>query len=165
MTIDTSSTDPLLFDIVALADEHRPKWRDLYRQYAHFYAVDITDAVLDRTWSWLIDDAHELHGYVARDQHNFLVGLAHYRAFPRPLLGRYATFLDDLFVHPPARNNAVGRALVQAVADIARQDNRPLVRWITASDNARARGLYDQIAEATHWVTYDMRLGGVQDSD
>ena len=112
MTIDTSSTDPLLFDIVALADEHRPKWRDLYRQYAHFYAVDITDAVLDRTWSWLIADAHELHGYVARDQHN-----------------------------------------------------RPLVRWITSSDNAPARGLYDQIAEATHWVTYDMRLGGVQDSD
>jgi len=30
------------------------------------------------------------------------------------------------------------------------------VRWITAGDNATARRLYDAVATATPWVTYDM---------
>ena len=42
---------------------------------------------------------------------------------------------------------------------------RPLVWRITAIDNAPAQGLYDQIAQATHCVAYDIRLGGVRDSD
>jgi hypothetical protein len=31
------------------------------------------------------------------------------------------------------------------------------VRWITAEDNARARRLYDRVAQKTHWVTYEIR--------
>lgn len=31
-----------------------------------------------------------------------------------------------------------------------------VVTWITAADNQVARGLYDQVAEAQPWITYDM---------
>ena len=31
-----------------------------------------------------------------------------------------------------------------------------VVRWITAEDNYRARGLYDKVAQRTSWLTYDM---------
>jgi hypothetical protein len=31
-----------------------------------------------------------------------------------------------------------------------------VVTWITAADNHVARSLYDRLAEAKRWVTYDM---------
>jgi hypothetical protein len=31
-----------------------------------------------------------------------------------------------------------------------------VVRWITDVNNARARRLYDSVAAATPWVTYDL---------
>jgi hypothetical protein len=30
------------------------------------------------------------------------------------------------------------------------------VRWLTADNNYRARGLYDRCATRTHWITYEM---------
>jgi len=50
------------------------------------------------------------------------------------------------------------RALIEAVADEGRRRDWRLIRWITAEDNARARALYDKLAEATHWKTYDIKL-------
>jgi hypothetical protein len=32
------------------------------------------------------------------------------------------------------------------------------VRWITAEDNYRGRGVYDKLATRTPWVTYDIKL-------
>lgn len=84
------------------------------------------------------------------------MGLAHYRAFPEPLLGKELGFLDDLFVPPAHRGQGVGRQLIEAVAAIARQRGWPVLRWITAQDNAAARSLYDQLAQTTAWVTYDL---------
>ena len=34
----------------------------------------------------------------------------------------------------------------------------PFVRWITAEDNYRGRGVYDRTAEKTKWVTYQMSV-------
>ena len=34
----------------------------------------------------------------------------------------------------------------------------PFVRWITAEDNYRGHGVYDQTAEKTKWVTYQMSI-------
>ena len=36
-----------------------------------------------------------------------------------------------------------------------------MLKWITASDNATARRLYDAHATATPWVTYDMKPSDV----
>lgn len=32
----------------------RIQWSQLYWQYAEFYQVPMSDAILDRTWSWLM---------------------------------------------------------------------------------------------------------------
>ena len=34
------------------------QWAALYRRYAAFYEVDIDDAALRRTWSWLMRPEH-----------------------------------------------------------------------------------------------------------
>jgi hypothetical protein len=31
-----------------------------------------------------------------------------------------------------------------------------VVRWITAADNARARGAYERVSTRTEWVTYQL---------
>ncbi len=51
----------------------------------------------------------------------------------------------------------VGRQLIEHLATIARERGWPSIRWITATDNATARRLYDDVAEATHWVTYELK--------
>jgi ribosomal protein S18 acetylase RimI-like enzyme len=59
---------------------------------------------------------------------------------------------------PPARGSAAARGLIDAVQETGRAKGWSVVRWITAEDNARARGLYDKLATATKWVTYDLKL-------
>ena len=39
---------------------------------------------------------------------------------------------------------------------MARERGAAKVRWVTAADNATAQRLYDDIADRTDWVTYDL---------
>lgn len=133
-----------------------PEWRRLYQGYAEFYRVPMDDAIARRLWGWLHDPDHVMEAFVARDEGGRPIGLAHFRAMPRPLAAGYLGFLDDLFVAPAARGGEVGRALLEAVRAEARRRGWPRVRWITAETNYRARGLYDRCATRTHWVTYEM---------
>jgi GNAT superfamily N-acetyltransferase len=85
-----------------------------------------------------------------------VVGLAHVRAFARPLEGDTAGFLDDLFVDPARRGNGVGAALLEHLRSLAGERGWGVVTWITGADNHTARQLYDRVAEVQPWVTYDM---------
>jgi GNAT superfamily N-acetyltransferase len=113
----------------------------------------------ERVWSWLVDPQHELEGLLAVDRDGKAIGLAHFRPFARPLAASVGGFLDDLFVTPGWRGQGIGEALIEAVAAEGRRRGWVVLRWITAEDNARARALYDRIAEHTRWVTYQIPLG------
>ncbi|WP_439527585.1 GNAT family N-acetyltransferase [Pannonibacter sp.] len=141
----------------AVAPEDAEAWRRLYRGYAAFYDVPMDDSILDQTWAWLIDSAHIQECIVAVTDGGEVIGFAHFRAFPKPLLGKDAGFLDDLFVDPDSRGLGIGRHLIERLSLIARERSWPLVRWITAPDNAIARGFYDEVAQATPWITYDLK--------
>ena len=110
---------------------------------------------LATVWSWLFDADHVLEGLVALDGER-PVGLAHYRGMPSPLRGGDIGFLDDLFVAPQARGQRVGEAMLDRLAEIARDRGWAAVRWLTADDNYRARTLYDRRATKTTWNLYEM---------
>jgi GNAT superfamily N-acetyltransferase len=133
-------------------------WRELYRAYADFYGEAITEAQLDLVWSWITDPDHDVKALLARDASGTVVGLAHYRPYFRPLAATIAGHLDDLFVTPAARGTGAVDALLEALRTIARRRGWSKIRWITADDNHRARSKYDQVAERTMWVTYDMQV-------
>lgn len=135
----------------------RAAWGRLYAGYADFYKVSQTEAMRDTVWSWLMDAGHGTTGLVAVDEAG-LVGLAHFRAFARPLSASTGGFLDDLFVDPAARGSGAADALLAAVAAHGRGQGWSVIRWITAEDNYRARALYDRVANRTKWVTYDIPL-------
>jgi GNAT superfamily N-acetyltransferase len=134
------------------------RWRELYRAYADFYREAVTEAQLDLMWSWVTDPDHDVSALLVRDPSGTVVGLAHYRPYYRPLAAAVAGHLDDLFVVPAARGTGAVDALLEALREIARQRGWSKIRWITADDNYRARSKYDQVAERTTWVTYDMQV-------
>jgi GNAT superfamily N-acetyltransferase len=108
-----------------------------------------------RVWGWTQDPAHEVKGLIAEDAHGQAIGMAHYRPFARPLSASTGCFLDDLFVDPAARGQRVADALIDHLAAMARERGWSVVRWITADDNYRGRGVYDRVAKRTMWITYD----------
>jgi len=140
---------------IEVIDEER--WRELYQQYAVFYKVPMTAGILNQTWSWLQDSTHPLEGLVAKQGEN-VIGFAHFWPQLKPLQGRYDGFLDDLFVDPSYRSGGVGRLLIEALSEIAHKRGWRTLSWVTAQDNATARRLYDDVAVATHWVTYERAI-------
>ena len=134
----------------------KENWKKLYKGYADFYKSQINDKILDTVWSWLMDENHEVKGIVYEIDGK-LTALAHYRAMPRPLKGKYIGFLDDLYVDPTYRNQKIGKKLMNEIKVISKSENWDLVRWITRQDNIKAKTLYDKISEKTNWDVYEMK--------
>ncbi|HEV7455473.1 MAG TPA: GNAT family N-acetyltransferase [Roseococcus sp.] len=145
-----------MVQIVPLAERHRADWERLYAGYAEFYKATQTPEMRATVWSWIRDPAHEVNAVVAEDEAGRAVGLAHYRAFARPLSASTGCFLDDLFVDPSQRGRRVADALLEHLRALAQKNGWSTVRWITADDNYRGRGVYDRLAKRTWWITYDM---------
>jgi GNAT superfamily N-acetyltransferase len=134
----------------------RERWAELFRGYREFYGLAAhNEAVVDRVWGWLMNDANEVNAFVA-DRGGELVGIAHYRRFSRPSNGTVGIYLDDLFTAPDARGHGIGRALIAALRSLASDEGRSVVRWMTAEGNTTARRLYDSVATLSPFVTYDL---------
>lgn len=134
-------------------------WYALFAGYAEFYETPLPDDRAMRAWAWLTGDESAVRGLVAVDELGAVVGLAHVQQFERLLENDRGLALEDLFVDPAHRNKGVATALINHLKEEARDRGFGVIRWITAEDNATARKLYDQVAEKTRWVTYDLNLG------
>jgi GNAT superfamily N-acetyltransferase len=67
--------------------------------------------------------------------------------------------MNDLYVDERARGEGVGRSLIDASAEVARERGAPILEWSTAPDNATAQRLYDSTgAERSTWVEYELRV-------
>lgn len=136
-------------------DTDRAGWQRAFEAYRDFYKLPADPNVVDTVWGWLTDAEHDVNGLVAtRDGE--IVGIAHYRRFARPSTGTVGLYLDDLFVAPGVRGSGTGRALLETLRGIARDEGLSVVRWITANDNETAQRLYNKAATKTGWITYDM---------
>ncbi|MGB3243951.1 MAG: GNAT family N-acetyltransferase [Sulfitobacter sp.] len=140
-----------------LAAADRPIWEELFAGYATFYKVEQTAAMRETVFGWLMDDTHTSQALVAQDGSGKVIGFTHYRPFASQLRAITNCFLDDLYVDPVARGSGAAEALIKGVGDIARQNGWGVVRWITADDNYRGRGVYDKLATRTMWISYDMK--------
>jgi GNAT superfamily N-acetyltransferase len=132
--------ESLIMDKIIIAPprpEDQADWRRLYEGYATFYKMPMNDEIAARVWSWLHDPAHVLEALVARLPEGKLVGLAHFRAL---------------------RGAKIADRLLEAMAALGRERGWTLIRWLTADNNYRARGVYDRLAKRTMWITYQMDL-------
>ncbi|MEV3852716.1 GNAT family N-acetyltransferase [Streptomyces sp. NPDC050095] len=130
-------------------------WRQLFAAYGKFYEVELTGAEIDRAWAWIHDPDRTARCLIARAEDGTPVGFAHYRAEDSPLSGTRG-FLDDLFVDPEHRGSGAVDALFAELRRIAAAEGWPNVRWRTAENNYRARGVYDRHGAKTVFLTYSM---------
>jgi RimJ/RimL family protein N-acetyltransferase len=149
----TTSTTPTIRP-VSPADEVR--WKELFRSYREFYHLEESEEIVSRVWSWIADPDHEVESLVA-EVDGRINAIADFRRFSRPSTGSIGIWLDDLFTDPVVRGSGAGRALIARLQQIAAEEGRSVVRWITASDNEQAQVLYDKVATKTNWVTYDAK--------
>jgi len=143
--------------VESLKINDKEQWCKLYQGYADFYKMPMNDDILDTVWSWIFDKENKFYAIGARSSQGNLVGFMHFREMPSPLRGSLIGFLDDLYVHPDYRGSGVVQSLFKELKSLAQKNYWPYVRWITASDNQRARAVYDKISETIDFVTYQMQ--------
>lgn len=144
-----------MIDIGPLRPADRAAWEGLARGYKTFYRVSEPDSRYEETWQRLLLGT-ELHGVGAWEDGK-LVGIAHY-LFHATFWSADSCYLQDLFVDEAARGRGVARALIERVAEAARERGASRLYWITQQDNATARALYDKVAWCHGFIRYDYPL-------
>ena len=114
--------------------EDKLQWKSLYRSYADFYKVEMTEEILNRVWKWLHNKEYELNGLVYEIDSN-IVGFAHFRRFPSPLRGKDIGFLDNLFVDSKFRGKKIREKIFNKLNSISSLKGWNLIRWITHDNN------------------------------
>lgn len=142
------------FDIRPLGRRDRAAWGALWHCYLAFYGTSRPEALLDLTFARYTDTARDdMHGWMAWERETAL-GLVHAIAHPHGWQEAPVTYLQDLYTVEEARGRGIGRALIETVYADADASGRPSVYWMTQTDNAPARALYDRIAQPTDFMKY-----------
>lgn len=139
----------------SLQTTDREEWERLFRAYIDFYERTLPDAEYERAWQRL-QAATEIHARAARLDGR-LVGIVHFLTHAHTNAADVC-YLQDLFTDPAARGRGVGRALIERVAEWARERGCGQLYWRTRDTNATARALYDQVAEYRGFIVYQRDL-------
>jgi len=87
-----------------------------------------------------------------------MVGFAVFLDLPDTMSGLRAGQLDDLFVVQDAREQGVGRVLVDAIIAEGRARGWTHLRWIVPEKPPTARLLAEKIAEVGRWDTFVVKI-------
>ncbi|RSM60908.1 GNAT family N-acetyltransferase [Amycolatopsis sp. WAC 01376] len=145
-----------MITIAPLKPEDREAWESLFRAYIAFYERVAPQEVYDRAWREF-RSGERMHAFGARVGGE-LVGITHFLVHPSTSALTDVCYLQDLFTAPEARGKGVARALIDAVADWARDRDCDRVYWHTKESNVTARRLYDQVAVNRGFIQYQLPL-------
>lgn len=145
---------PEIRDLTA-ADE--AAWRGIWDEYLTFYEVSLAPEVTAYTWSRLMDPGAPLKGRVAlRDGR--VQGFALYLLHGSTWVIGEDCYLEDLCVTEAARGAGIGRALLEDLVALGRQNGWKRLYWHTSETNKRAQALYDTFVKSDGHIRYRMRL-------
>jgi GNAT superfamily N-acetyltransferase len=144
-------------EIRSLQAGDRDGWENLVRDFRAWSGEGPPHSaeVYETTWRRL-QEATEIHVLGAWTDRQ-LIGVAHYFFHPR-IWGEKACYLTDLFVEEKMRGHGAGRALIEKVAQVAREHDAARYYWLTLEDNTEARVLYGKIARGTGFIRYQYPL-------
>jgi GNAT superfamily N-acetyltransferase len=131
----------------------------LIAAYQRFYEVEETDDDRNRAFfARFLAPSEDGMLIGARGEDRFL-GYACLYWHLSSLSAAETVLMNDLFVASDQRGRGVGRALIEASAEVARERGAVLLEWSTAPDNRTAQRLYDSTgAKRAEWVSYELGL-------
>ena len=133
------------------------QWLPLWNGYNAFYGrsgpTALPTEITQITWARFFDAYEPLFALVA-ETNGHLVGLAHYLFHRSTTTITPICYLQDLFTSEPARGKGVGKALIKAVYEQAKNTGTTRLYWHTHESNKTARRLYDQVAENSGFIVY-----------
>jgi len=132
-------------------------WQVLWDGYNAFYGRVGTTAlspdITRTTWTRFFDATEPVHGLVA-ERSGDLIGLVHYLFHRSTTRIALTCYLQDLFTSEHVRGSGVGRALIDAVCERARDAGVDRVYWQTHETNTGAMVLYNRVAERSGFLVY-----------
>ena len=146
-----------MIQIRPVTPEDRDAWLSLWRGYIEFYKAEIPESQYELTWSRLLDPSNDSHGLVAEIDGE-VRGITHYSFQTSTWAPKNYCYLEDLFVAPETRGLGLGRALIDAVKDIAISAGSSRLYWNTDSTNETARKLYDTYTQESGKVQYRIQI-------
>lgn len=137
------------------------RWLPLWDGYNAFYKREgptaLAPEITQTTWERFFDAYEPVHALVA-EQDGALIGLVHFLFHRGTTALGPVCYLQDLFTSDASRGKGVGRALIEAVYDQAREAGVTRVYWLTHETNETAMALYDKVAERSGFVKYLKKL-------
>lgn len=143
--------------IRAVEPQDEAEWRELWAAYNEFYEATIPEAVTSSTWHRIIDPQFPIHAVVAV-YGNDITGFANYAILPYSWSIRPHCYLEDLFVQPERRGRGIGRALIEHLIGLCRENRWTELYWLTQEGNHTARRLYDSITSRDGYIQYTVEV-------
>jgi GNAT superfamily N-acetyltransferase len=144
-------------DIRPVRPDDYHAWRPLWDDYNAFYErvgpTALPEDVTQATWRRFFDASEPVHCIVA-ERSGRVVGLCHYLYHRSTSRLELLCYLQDLFTLAEERGHGVGRALIHATYEIAKEAGCKRVYWQTHTTNTPGRTLYDKVAKHFGFIVY-----------
>jgi ribosomal protein S18 acetylase RimI-like enzyme len=146
-------------EIAPISPEEFEGLLPLIAAYQRFYEVEAIDETRNRAFFRRFLAPSEDGLLLGARRQGHLIGYACLYWHFSSLEAVESVLMNDLYVSEEARGQGVGRALIEASAEVARERDAAFVEWSTAPDNESAQRLYDSTGAArSEWVSYELRV-------
>ncbi len=127
--------------------------------YQRFYGVEDVDEGRNRAFFCRFLAPSEDGMLLGAWRGDELVGYACLYWHFTSLVPAETVLMNDLYVDEARRGEGIGRALIEACAEVARKRGAHHLEWATAPDNKTAHRLYARTgAERSEWIEYELWL-------
>lgn len=144
-------------EITAFHEDDYQEWLIQWTGFLAFYDMEMVPETTNKVWQRLMNEDYPLYGFKAVKDGAF-IGFVHYYFHGSTWSPTGYCYLEDLFVSENARGTGCGRQLISAVKEAAKERGATKVYWHMDGGNDRARVLYDQMADLSDFVRYEIKL-------
>ena len=146
-------------EISPVSEEQFERLLPMIAAYQRFYEADEIDEVRNREFFKRFLTPSDVGEIIAAWRNEELVGYACMYWHFSSTQAVETVLMNDLYVAETVRGEGIGRALIEACAEVARGRGAHHLQWSTAPDNRTAQRLYDSTgAERSTWIEYELEL-------
>jgi GNAT superfamily N-acetyltransferase len=142
-----------------IAAEEFTSVEPLLAAYQAFYEVEDIDPERNREFFSRFVGPNDSGWLIGAWDGDALVGFGCFYRHKSSLSATDIVLMNDLYVIEDARGKGVGRKLIEAGVELAREWGASHLTWATAPDNHTAQRLYDSTgAEKSTWLEYEIAV-------